>query len=77
MYSEDKILTKIGIQIRKIRESKNLSQQNLADISNMPKSTIARIERAEVSVKFITLIKIANSLEVDLKQFFNYLLVTE
>ncbi len=74
MYSEREILSKIGVQIRKLRESKNLSQQNLADISDMPKSTIARIERAEVSVKFITLIKIATALEMDLKVFFNFLI---
>ena len=74
MYSELEILIKIGVQIRKLRESKNLSQQNLADISDMPKSTIARIERAEVSVKFTTLVKIANSLDMDLKTYFNFLL---
>lgn len=74
MISEADILKSVGIQIRKLRESKKLSQQGLADLCNMPKSTIARIERAEVNVKFVTLIKISNSLEIEVKQFFDYLL---
>lgn len=75
MISEVEIIQSIGLQIRKLREEKNLSQQNLADLCNVPKSTIARIERAEVNVKFITLVKIANALEMDLIKFFNYLLL--
>lgn len=74
MISEVEIIQSIGLQIRKLREEKNLSQQNLADLCNVPKSTIARIERTEVNVKLITLVKIANVLEVDLIKFFNYLL---
>lgn len=77
MISEVEIIKSTGFQIRKLREDKNLSQQNLADLCNMPKSTIARIERAEVNVKLITLIKIANSLEIELKEFFDYLLSSE
>lgn len=73
MFSEDNIALKIGIQIRKLREDKNFSQQNLADICNIPKSTIARIERGEVNVKMVTLIKISNALEIETVDFFNYL----
>ena len=73
MVSEEDYIKNLGIQIRKIREQKNLSQQNLADLCNMPKSTIARAERAEVNVTVKTLIKIANAVEIPPIQFFTFL----
>lgn len=74
MISEEEHAKKLGVQIRKIREQKNLSQQTLADLCNMPKSTIARVERAEVNVTIRTLIKIANAIEISPVQFFSFIL---
>lgn len=65
MISEDAFLINLGIHIRQVRERKNLSQQNLADICNLPKSTIGRIERAEINTTVRTLVKIANALEIE------------
>lgn len=73
MSSEVDFIKNLGVQIRKIREQKNLSQQNLADLCNMPKSTIARVERAEVNVTIKTLVKIVNSLEIPPFDFFSFL----
>ena len=73
MVTEDDYIKSLGVQIRKIREQKNLSQQGLADLCNMPKSTIARAERAEVNVTIRTLIKIANAIEISPFQFFTFL----
>lgn len=73
MISEEDYIKNLGIQIRKAREQKNLSQQNLADLCNMPRSTIARAERAEVNVTVITLIKIAKAMEISPFQFFSFL----
>ena len=73
MVTEDDYIKSLGVQIRKIREQKNLSQQSLADLCNMPKSTIARVERAEVNVTLKTLIKIANAIEISPLQFFTFL----
>lgn len=73
MISEEDYIKNLGLQIRKIREQKNLSQQNLADLCNMPRSTIARAERAEKSVTVITLIKIAKAMEISPFQFFSFL----
>lgn len=73
MISEGAFISNLGTQIRRIRERKNLSQQNLADLCNVPKSTIARVERAEVNVTIKTLVKIANALEISPLDFFTFL----
>ena len=49
MVSEEDFIKYLGIHIRQIREVKNLSQQSLADISDLPKTSIGRIERAEIN----------------------------
>ena len=72
MISEEEFISKLGIHIRQLREKKNISQQNLADLSNMPKTTIGRIERAEVSVTIKSLIKIANALEIEPKDIIDF-----
>lgn len=73
MISEEDYIKNLGVQIRRIREQKNLSQQNLADLCNMPRSTIARAERGEVNVTVKTLLKAANAMEISPFQFFSFL----
>jgi transcriptional regulator with XRE-family HTH domain len=74
MISGEAFLTNLGIHIRQIRERKNLSQQNLADISDLPKTTIGRIERAEMNTTIKTLVKIANALEIEPKELLNFVI---
>ncbi len=72
MISGGTFLINLGSHIRQIRERKNLSQQNLADICDLPKTTIGRIERAEMNTTIKTLVKIANALEVEPKELLNF-----
>lgn len=72
MVLEQEYIKLLGVRIRQLREEKNISQQFLADICNMPKSTIGRIERGEVSVTIKSIIKIANAFELKPKDFFNF-----
>lgn len=72
MISGEAFLINLGIHIRQIRERKELSQQNLADMCNFPKSTLARIERAEMNTSIKTLVKIANALEIEPKELLNF-----
>lgn len=72
MISEQEYISNLGIHIRQLRERKSISQQNLADLCNMPKTSIGRIERAEVSVTIKTLIKIANALEINPIEIFSF-----
>ncbi|POY40176.1 XRE family transcriptional regulator [Flavobacterium alvei] len=72
MISGANFLINLGRHIRQIRERKNLSQQNLADICDLPKTTIGRIERAEMNTTIKTLVKIANALEIEPKELLNF-----
>jgi len=62
--SEENFIINLGVHIRQLRESKNLSQQDLADDCGIPKVQIGRIERAKINTTIRTLIKIANALEL-------------
>lgn len=72
MVSEEQFIINLGIYIRQIRERKNISQQALADSSDLPKSTIGRIERAEINPTVKTLFKIANALEMAPKDLLDF-----
>lgn len=70
--SEDKFLIELGMHIRRLRELKNLSQEDLATDSEIPKIQIQRIELAKINTTVKTLVKIANALGLDPKDLFNF-----
>jgi transcriptional regulator with XRE-family HTH domain len=70
--SEETFILNLGIHIRQLRESKNLSQQDLADDCDIPKVQIGRIERAKVNTTIRTLVKIANALDLEPKELLNF-----
>lgn len=72
IISEETFLINLGIHIRQLREKKNLSQQNLADDCDIPKTQIGRIERAEINTTIRTLCKIANALEIEPKELLSF-----
>jgi len=55
---------KIGNRIRELRESKGISQQNLAAICNFEKANLSRIEAGRTNPTISTLYKISQALEV-------------
>ena len=65
---EKKQLQQIGNNIRKKRDAKDISQQELADNSDVAKSTIQRIEKGEMNPSVLTLIKISLALETELSE---------
>lgn len=70
--SEETFITNLGTHIRQLRESKNLSQQDLANDCGIPKVQIGRIERAKINTTIRTLVKIANALEIEPKELLNF-----
>lgn len=72
MISGQDFIVNLGVHIRQIREIKKISQQNLADLCDLPKTTIGRIERAEMNTTIKTLVKIANALEIEPKDLLNF-----
>jgi transcriptional regulator with XRE-family HTH domain len=61
---------KIGQQIRRIRQSKDLSQENVASELDITKGAFSKIERGATNVPLTRLLQIAEVLEVDVKEFF-------
>jgi len=59
-------LLRIGLNIRKIREEKNISQQDLAAACNFEKSNMSRIEAGKTNLTIGTLLKICEALQVEL-----------
>ena len=72
MVSEQEYIKFLGVRIRQLREEKNISQQVLADICNVPKSTIERLERGEVNPTVKTLLKISNALNIEFIHLFSF-----
>ena len=56
----------LGARIRKLREARNVSQQDLAAMCNFDKSNMARIESGRTNPTFLTLYKISIALKVSL-----------
>lgn len=67
MLDKQETLITIGSKIRKLRESKNLSIQDLADKLDIEYNNVIRIEKGRTNFTIGTLVKIANALEVVLK----------
>jgi len=59
---------KIGNRIRELRESKGISQQNLAAICNFEKANLSRIEAGRTNPTVSTLYKISQALEVSIAE---------
>jgi len=59
-------LVRIGANIRKIREEKCISQQDLAAVCNFEKSNMSRIEAGRTNLTVGTLLKICEALDVKL-----------
>jgi transcriptional regulator with XRE-family HTH domain len=57
-----------GIHLRKLREEKELSQQQLADIADVAKITIQRIELAKFVVTLDVMVSLAKALEIPLSE---------
>lgn len=62
----------LGENIRKIRELKGFSQQNLADEIKVDQKTISRIEKGEISPKFEMLVSISKVLSVNISQILSF-----
>ncbi len=62
---------KIGQRIKELRELSNMSQKDLSYAADLDRSYIASIENGQRNVSIVNIEKIALSLNVTLKEFFN------
>lgn len=68
MDSKQNILIKFGERVREIRKKKGLSQEELADKADLHRTYIGMIERAEKNITLLNIEKIANALDVNIKE---------
>lgn len=59
---------KLGIKIRFLRIKMKLSQEQFSEFAGMSKNAIGMIERGQMSPTLETLEKIANALNIELKE---------
>lgn len=69
---ENSIQIIVGKNIQKIRESKGISQQELAAKCNFEKSNMSRLEAGRVNPTLSTLEKVAKALDVTLAEIFTF-----
>ncbi|MBP3924105.1 helix-turn-helix transcriptional regulator [bacterium] len=62
------ILEKLGMNIRRLRQERNMSQEELAFNVNSARNFIGCIERAEKSSSIITLCRIAKAFDVSIEE---------
>jgi len=75
IFDEDGIKA-FAIQLIKIRTNKGYTQSQLAFESGLSLSQIARIETARINPTISTVIKIARTLDIPLKELFDFELST-
>ncbi|GIQ57975.1 hypothetical protein Flavo103_11110 [Flavobacterium collinsii] len=75
----DFCVKQFGINLKKIRESKNMTQLDLATAMNdlstesfIDKTTISRIENGRTNITLTTSIKLSLALGIDLKMLFDF-----
>ncbi len=62
------ISIKFGEKVRELRTSKNLSQEELADLANVHRTYIGMVERAEKNITLVNIEKIAKALNVNITE---------
>lgn len=62
----------IGNNISKIRKNQGLTSKELGLRCDIEKSNLINIEKGKINVTANTLLKLANALEIEVKQFFEF-----
>ncbi len=69
----DDILKRFGLTIKRLRESKGISQEKLGEISDLHRTYIGMIERAERNITLKNIEKLAKALGTDISKIFEEL----
>ena len=75
--TEKNILLQFGKHVKKIRQEKGLSQEQLALIADLDRTYISGIERGKRNVSLINLFKIAKSLDIPTYEIISFELGNE
>lgn len=72
MSEKEKLQIAIGKRVKTLRESKNIPQQELAAACNFEKSNFSRLESGGTNPTIFTLKKIADNLNISLKELMDF-----
>lgn len=67
-----KLLINLGIQIKKLRNEKNLTQEQLEHKCKLTRYDVTIFENGKRNITIKTLFKLAIGLEVSLKELFDF-----
>ncbi len=59
-----------GTRLKELREKQGLTQLDLEIQSGINRTEISRIENGQKNIEFLTIVKLAIALNIDLKDFF-------
>jgi transcriptional regulator with XRE-family HTH domain len=57
-----------GVNVRKMRSTRGLSQETLADDAGLHRTYIGAVERGETNISLMNMVKIAKGLQVSLAE---------
>ena len=67
---ENDYLKALGANIRKMRKAKSLTMEELANTAEIEYRQLGRIERGEINTSVLSLLRLADSLEIELYLLF-------
>lgn len=71
MSYENEIKKKFGKTLRSLRLQKSISQEKLAELSNLHRTYISEVERGNRNISIVNIFRICASLEIDPASFFD------
>jgi transcriptional regulator with XRE-family HTH domain len=70
MFDKKAITKIVGGNLKRLRTKEKLSMQKLANLADMEKSQIFKIEKAKIDIQISTLSNLSNTLDVEIDEFF-------
>lgn len=67
-------VVKLGMKIRVERQKRKMSQEKLAELSNLNRNFIGLIERGETNATVKSLENIANAFQINISELFNFVI---
>lgn len=68
----DKRFQQFATKLKTIRLSKNMSQNKLSELAGIDNSYIGKIEKGNKSPSFKTILRLADALDVSIKDLFDF-----
>jgi transcriptional regulator with XRE-family HTH domain len=70
MLTRTKVAKKLAKRLRQLRENKGLSQEGFALQANLGRSYYWRLEQGQINVTLETLVRLSNTLHIEIADLF-------